>query len=70
MAKMNVYKMSFKKTYLTKSNFKEIGFQILLKNIQIWRCFNSVRQHVPKSGSTDREGSVHNASILIVVLAG
>ena len=50
--------MSLKKTCLTKSTFKEIGFRILLKNIQIRRCFNSVRQHVPKSGSTDWEGSV------------
>ena len=50
---MNVYEMSLEKICLTKSNFKEIGFQIFLKNIQIWRCFNIVRQHVPKSRSTD-----------------
>ena len=37
---MNVYEMTFK-ICLTKSNFKEIGFQIFLKNIQIWRCFNT-----------------------------
>ena len=52
-AKMNVYEMSPKKTCLTESNLKEVGFQICLKNIQIWRCFNVIRQHVPKSGSTD-----------------
>ena len=32
---MNVYEMSLEKICLTKSNFKEIGFQIFLKNIQI-----------------------------------
>ena len=44
---MNVYEMSLEKICLTKSNFKEIGFQIFHRNIQIWRCFNIVRQHVP-----------------------
>ena len=39
---MNVYEMSLEKICLTKSNFKEIGFQIFLKNIQILEMFGDV----------------------------
>ena len=68
---MNVYEMSLslKKTCLNKISFKEISFQIFLKHIQIWRCFNIARQHVPKSGRL-RRLCPHNASMLMVVRAG